>query len=175
MAASMKKIVGEVITTLKKHPSPEKKGKSFWDYLKDQLYSETTWDQADLLVIENEIGKHLSKLERKDFIKLWESTDAAMDKLDLDETPDAAEMKTDLTNDILGQVMDRMDDNYSGGSYYTPAESFVAVEEEKPAKSDEDGDITEDIDPKEIDEEFDFDESDLFDDEDFDVDENNNI
>ena len=45
MAASMKKIVGDVISSLKKHPSPEKKGKSFWDYLKEQLYSETTWDQ----------------------------------------------------------------------------------------------------------------------------------
>ncbi|MDP3444192.1 MAG: hypothetical protein Q8T08_15150, partial [Ignavibacteria bacterium] len=146
----------------------------FWDYLKDQLYSETTWDQSDLLVIENEIGKYLSKLERKDFVKLWESTDAAMDKLDLDETPDAAEMKTDLTNDILGQVMDRMDDNYSGSSYYTPAESYVAPEEEKPAKSDGEGDIADDIEPKELDEEFDFEETDLFEDEDFDVDENNN-
>ena len=126
-------------------------------------------------MIENEIGKYLAKLDRKDFIKLWESTDAAMDKLDMDETPDAAEMKTDLTNDILGQVMDRMDDNYSGSSYYTPAESYVAPEEEKPAKSDEEGDIAEDIEPKEIDEEFDFDETDLFEDEDFDVDENNNI
>jgi hypothetical protein len=165
MPASMKKIVGDVIEQLKKRPSPEKRGQSFWDFMKEQLYSESTWDQDDLKVIEESIESHLNKLENKELRKLWESTDLAMDKIDEGKKVDEPEMKADLTNEMLGQVMDRMDDNYSGKSVYTPAENIYAEEGESGKKSlDEDGFIDDEKEPDDLDEDVDFKDDDLFND-----------
>ena len=178
MSASMKKIVTDVVAALKKLPSPEKNGKSFWDYMKEQLYSESTWDQKDLKVIEKEIDKKLSALEKHELTQLWEITDAGMDKLDDGKKVDAKEMKEDLTGEILGQVMDRMDDNYSGTSVYQQTASYYSPEKEtatiKKKDDDEEGDTEKDI--KELgDEEIDIDDDDIFSDEDFEDEEDDKI
>jgi len=165
----MKKIATDVVASLKKLPSPEKKGQTFWDYLKEQLYSESTWDKDDLKVIEKEINSHLNKLEKKELTAMWENTDKGSDKLDAEKKVDAKEMKEDLTDDILGMVMDKMDDNYSSKeSFFTqPDTSYVA--EKKGKVSDEDPD--DDAEPVKIDdEELDLDDKDIFGDEDFDDD-----
>jgi len=166
----MKKIATDVIASLKKKPSPEKAGSSFWDFMKGQLYSETTWDQNDLKVIEKEIDVHLSKLEKKELTDLWRSTDVGMDKSDDGKKVNTAEMKEDLTGEILGQVMDRMDDNYSGGSSdYRPTEAYFAVEEDtSKKKKSADEESGEDKEPSGIgeDDDLNLDDEDLFIDDD---------
>ncbi len=169
---TMKKIVTEVVASLKKLPSPEKKSKTFWDYLKDQLYSESQWDKNDLKVIEKEINSHLNKIEKKDLTEMWKSTDKGFEKFDEDKKVDAKEMKEDLTDEMLGQVMDRMDDNYSSkDSYFSqPETTFVS---EKKVESD---DLDEDTEPDKIDEEkIDLEDKDIFDDGEFDEDEESRL
>ncbi|MFA7419168.1 MAG: hypothetical protein WCZ90_05720 [Melioribacteraceae bacterium] len=170
MPATMKKIATDVIASLKKKPSPEKAGSSFWDFMKEQLYSETTWDQNDLKVIEKEIDSQLSKLEKKELTDLWKHTDIGMDKFDDGKKVDSAEMKEDLTGEILGQVMDRMDDNYSGGSSdYRPTEAYFAVEEDtSKKKKSADDELGEEKEPSEIgeDDDLNLDDEDLFIDDD---------
>lgn len=141
----MKKIANDVVASLKKKPSPDKASGSFWDFMKEQLYSDSTWDQHDLKTIEKEIGVHLSKLEKKELTDLWKATDVGMDKFDDGKKVDASEMKEDLTADILGQVMDRMDDNYSGGSLYQSSGAYYATEEDtvKKSKSGDDDEVEE--------------------------------
>lgn len=166
----MKKIATDVIASLKKKPSPEKAGSSFWDFMKEQLYSESTWDQGDLKVIEKEIEIQLSKLEKKELTDLWKRTDIGMDKFDDGKKVDSAEMKEDLTGEILGQVMDRMDDNYSGGSSdYRPTETYFAVDEDtSKKKKNSDEEAGEEKEPSEIgeDDDLNLDDEDLFIDDD---------
>jgi hypothetical protein len=172
LQASIKKIAAEVVSNLKKIISPEKSGETFWDYLKDQLYSESPWDQKDLKVIENEIGKSLDTLDKKELTELWKDTDKGWEKFEAEKKVDTAEMKTDLTDEILGQVMDRMDDHYSSkDSYYPESPTYVSSsgEKEDEEKSDEDEE------PSDIEnEDLDIDD-DLFNGEDFEDDENNSF
>lgn len=172
MSASMKKLVNDVIASLKKHPSPEKKGHSFWDYMKSQLYSESTWDKKDLKIVEGKIDELLSKLEKKDLTNLWKDTEAGLDKFDDGKKVETKEMKEDLTSDVLGQVLDRMDDNYSGGTYYTPSESYYSEEEPKPkSRKSEDEDEDLEKEPTNIDEDLNLEDEDIFEDDNLDEDE----
>ena len=167
MPNSIKKIVTDVVASLKKLPSPEKKGQTFWDYLKEQLYSESTWDKNDLKVIEKEINSHLHKLEKKELTEMWESTDKGFEKNDADKKVEAKEMKEDLTDEILGQVMDRMDDNYSSKDSFFSQPDTSYVPEKKSKGSDED--LDDDVEPGKIDDEaIDLDDKDIFDGEEFD-------
>lgn len=171
MATTSKKIVDNVVNSLDKLPSPGKKTISFWSYLKDQLYSEATWDQNDLAVIEKEIKKELDKLNKKDLVKLWEDCDAAQIKLDEGTEASENEMKSDLINDLLGKVMDRMDDNYTSGftsSYVAPSSSKKSSEEKDEDVADEEELEPTDLDEKIVEDEF-------FDDETFDEDEEDNF
>ena len=163
----MKKIVTEVVASLKTLPSPEKKGKTFWDYLKDQLYSESPWDKEDLKVIEKEINTHLNKIEKKELTEMWKDTDKGFEKAGEDKKIEVKEMKEDLTDEILGQVMDRMDDNYSSKeSYFSHPEPAYA-----PAKEGDPDDLDADAEPDKIDdEELDLDDNDIFGEEDIDDD-----
>jgi hypothetical protein len=150
LPASIKKIATEVVANLKKMSSPEKKGDTFWNYLKDQLYSESTWDQNDLKVIENEIDKNLDKLDQKDLIELWKDTDKGWQKFEAEKKVDKKEMKADLTDEILGQVMDRMDDHYSSrDSYYTESTVYETASKEK----DDAEKLDEDAEPADIEDE----------------------
>lgn len=177
MATSVKKIVNEVIISLEKIPSPEKNGNTFWNYLKEQLYSESTWDQKDLKVIEKEIHSKLDKLNKKDLTTLWEDCDSAQEKLDEGNNPSDEEKKADLTNDILGQVMDRMDDNYSGRSSYQSA-AYYTEEPSTKSKSDteEEGSDSENIDPDNIDGDMNFDDDEeLFNEDNFEDEDDSNF
>ena len=174
MPTSMKKIVTDVVASLKKLPSPEKSGQTFWDYLKEQLYSESTWDKNDLNVIEKEINSHLNKIEKKDLNEMWESTDKGSEKIDAEKKVEVKEMKEDLTDEILGQVMDRMDDNYSSKDSYFSQPETPYVAEKKSNGSNED--LDEDTVPGKIDDEdLDLDDKDIFDGEEFDDEEDSSI
>ncbi|MFA5805233.1 MAG: hypothetical protein WC879_11365 [Melioribacteraceae bacterium] len=149
MATSMKKIVNDVVTALKKSPSPEKKGQTFWDYLKSQLYSESTWDQKDLNVIEKEIDNCLDKLDKKDLTEMWKNTDRGIEKFDAEKKVEPKEMKADLSDELLGQVMDRMDDNYSSrDTYYAQPDPVLYSNVPKGEK-----DLDDDSEPENINEE----------------------
>lgn len=164
----MRKIAADVVTGLKKMPSPEKKGDTFWSYLKDQLYSESTWDKEDLGVIEKEINKNLDTLDPKDLNELWKDTDKGWEKYEAEKKVDTAEMKSDLTDEILGQVMDKMDERYSSrDSFYTES----AVYESSSKGSDEEEKPDEEAEPENInDEDINLDDDELFNDEDFEED-----
>jgi hypothetical protein len=159
----------DVIASLKTKPTPDKSSGSFWDYLKEQLYSDSTWDQNDLKAIEKEINLQLDKLDKKALTDFWRSTDVGMDKFDDGKKVDASEMKEDLTGDILGQVMDRMDDNYSGGSYYQSSGAFYTTEEEstKKSKTSDEDDVTEKDTTDLSEDDLNLDDEDLFSEDDF--------
>ncbi|MCX7876058.1 MAG: hypothetical protein N2321_07830 [Melioribacteraceae bacterium] len=169
MANITSKIVDNVIGSLDKMKSPENDKNSFWSYLKEQLYSESTWDQKDLAVIENEIMKELDKLNNKDLEMIWELSDAAQPKLDEGLEVNIDEMKNDLVGDFVGKVLDRMDDNYSSSGFTS---SYVSQDSPKKSSDDSDEEFS---DSEEIDEsEFeDFEDDEFFDEDTFDDDEEN--
>ncbi|MCX6175258.1 MAG: hypothetical protein NTZ27_10940 [Ignavibacteriales bacterium] len=163
----MKKIVNDVVTVLKKYPSPEKKGQTFWDYLKSQLYSESTWDQKDIKVIEKEIDNCLSKLDKKDLTEMWKNTDKGTEKFEAEKKVEAKEMKADLSDELLGQVMDRMDDNYSSkDTYYSQPDPVLYSNVPKG-----ENDLDDDSEPENINEEEVELDDDLLGDDEFDEDE----
>ncbi|MEK6552270.1 MAG: hypothetical protein AABZ54_02325 [Bacteroidota bacterium] len=171
MATSTKKIVNDVVTALKKSPSPEKKGQTFWDYLKSQLYSESTWDQKDLEVIEKEVDNCLNKLDKKDLTEMWKNTDRGMEKFEAEKKVEEKEMKADLSDELLGQVMDRMDDNYSSrDSYYSQPDPITYSNDKKGEK-----DFDDDSEPENINEEEVELDNDLSEDDEFDKDEDNRL
>ena len=167
MPTTTKKIVNDVVAALKKKSSPEKKGQTFWDYLRSQLYSESTWDPKDIKAIEKEIDNCLSKLDKKELTDLWKNTDRGGEKLEAEKKIDVKEMKTDLSDELLGQVMDRMDDNYSArDTYYSQPDPVLYAAEPKGEK-----DLDDDSEPENIDEEeIELDDN-LFEDDELDEDE----
>jgi len=164
MQYTMKKTVTEIITTLKKLPHPEKKTGSFWEFMKSQLADEGEWDQKHIKVIEKEIDTFLSKVDKKSLIEMWKDTPAGDEKFDESKKPDVKEIKADLTEEILGQVMDQMDENYvARDTFFSQEEPIYGTERDNREESSvEDFDL--DKEPDEIsDEEIDFDDNDLFD------------
>ena len=137
MSATMRKAVSEIITKLKKLPEPGKKTGSFWDFMRSQLMDEGEWDQKHIKVIEKEIDALLTKLDKKSLIDMWKATPAGEEKYDDDIKIDVKEMKTDITDEMVGQVMDRMDDNYSSRDSLFPPPSEAIVENNKKGKVDE--------------------------------------
>lgn len=169
MSATMRKAVGEIITSLKKLPEPGKKNGSFWDFMKNQLAEESEWDQKHIKIIEKEIDHYLTKLDMKNITDLWNATPAAEESLD-DKKIDLKKMKADITDEMIGQVMDRMDDNYSSHDSHYPAstETSYYSNSKKPGEPEEGGnDIDEDSEPENVpDEKVDLDdEDDLLNDE----------
>lgn len=158
MSYKMKKAVDEIITSLKKLPEPGKKTGSFWNFMKSQLYEETQWDPEHIKIIEGEIDNYLSKLDKKSLTEMWKETPNGNEKFDITSKPDIKEMKADITDDLIGRVMDRMDEKYSS------RDSFF-MEQEEPAYSNkknksEDDDVDEDIEEPEdfTEEDFGFDD-----------------
>ena len=67
---------------------------------------------------------------------MWESTDKGSEKIDAEKKVEVKEMKEDLTDEILGQVMDRMDDNYSSkDSYFSQPETPYVAEKKVTAQT----------------------------------------
>jgi hypothetical protein len=121
VSATMRKAVGEVITNLKKLPEPGKKTGSFWNFMKGQLLEESEWDQRHIKTIEKEIDSYLSKVDKKTLIEMWKATPQGEEKFDEDKKFDVKEMKTDIIDEMVGQVMDKMDDNYSSRDSFYPS------------------------------------------------------
>lgn len=134
----MRKAVGEIIIKLKKLPEPGKRTGSFWEFMRGQLMEEGQWDQKHIKTIEKEINDYLAKVDKKSLIEMWKATPQGEEKFDNEEKVDVKEMKADITDEMIGQVMDRMDENYtSRDSYFPPAASEQFAGSEK--KSDEEG------------------------------------
>ncbi len=169
MQYTMKKTVSEIITTLKKLPHPGKKTGSFWDFMKSQLADEGEWDQKHLKIIEKEIDTFLTKVDKKSLTEMWKETPAGDEKFDEEKKVDLKEMKSDLSEEILGRVMDQMDENYvARDPFFTPEEPVYSSGNESEKESD---DLDLDKEPDEItDEEIDFDDDDLLEEDDEDED-----
>ena len=163
MSAKTNKIVTEVVNSLKKLPAPGKKTGSFWDFMKSQLSEEGTWNKSHLSVIENEIDKQLTKLDKTELRDLWLKTDVGFEKSDSDKKVDTSEMKEDLTDELMGEVMDRMDDHYgSRDSFYSESTYY-----EESSKKNEDGaEFEDDSEPDKVeDEELNLEDDEFFDDD----------
>lgn len=172
---SIKKIVIDVIAALKKNPAPGKGKGSFWDFMKEQLSDEGTWDQTHIKLIEKEIHSHINKLDKKTLTEFWKSAGPGVQKFDEGKKADLKEMKEDLTEELIGQVMDRMDDNYSSrDSFYVESDIY---ESSNKKELDEDGNaIEDDVEPDKIEnEELELDVDDLFDEEEFNEDDDANF
>lgn len=168
MANITNKIIENVINNLEKMKSPENKNSSFWSYLKDQLYSDSTWEPDDLAVIEKQIMTELNKLNPKELTKIWELSDAASKFDDISNIkPD--EIKKELAGEFLGKVMDRMDDNISSGSTFTS--SYISHSSQKKSNEDSDDDVSDENDFEESEFDEDFDDEEFFDENSFDEDE----
>jgi hypothetical protein len=164
---SIKKIIGEVIVALKKHPAPGKSKGSFWDFMKEQLSDEGTWDQTHIKIIEKEIHSHIDKLDKKTLTEFWKSAGPGVQKFDEGKKADLKEMKEDITEELVGQVMDRMDDNYSSrDSFYVESDFYENTTKKEVT---EEGDsVDDDIEPtKIVNEDVELDVDDLFDEEEF--------
>lgn len=164
MQYTMKKTVAEIITTLKKLPHPGKKTGSFWEFMKGQLAEEGEWDQKHIIIIEKEIDAFLTKVDKKSLIEMWKDTLAGDEKFAESKKPDIKEIKTDLTEEILGQVMDQMDENYVARDPFFSHEAPVYSSEKESDGNGEEESFDLDKEPNEIpDEEIDFDDNELFD------------
>lgn len=165
MSAAMRNAVGEIITSLKKLPEPGKKNGSFWDFMKNQLAEESEWDQKHIKIIEKEIDHYLSKLDKKNITDLWNATPAAEEHLD-DKNIDTKKMKADITDEMIGQVMDRMDDNYSSRDTHSPSAEESYYSNSKKSSKNEESNLDEDSEPESVpDEDVDLEDDDLFNDE----------
>jgi len=161
----MKKYVDDVITSLKKHPEPGKKTGSFWNFLKSQLAEEGEWDQKHIKVIEKEIENALSKADKKTLSELWKETPSGAEKFDDDLKVNTKEMKEDIIDEMIGQVMDRMDDNYIARDTFStqPDSSYFSSSKEKNSDNEEDEEDKEPLDVSDIETEDLLDDDDIFD------------
>jgi hypothetical protein len=85
-----------------------------------------------------------------------------LEKFEAEKKVEVKEMKEDLSDELLGQVMDRMDDNYSSkDSYYIPHDPPLYSEAKK-----DDNDLDEDAEPEDIeDEDINLEDDKLFEDD----------
>jgi hypothetical protein len=172
MQYTMKKTVSEIITSLKKLPPPGKKTGSFWEFMKSQLTDEGEWDQKHIKVIEKEIDKFLTKVDKKSLIEMWKETLTGNEISNESKKPEIKEMKVDLTEEILGRVMDQMDENYVTRDPLFKHEEPVYDTEKEIDKEGENLDFDLDKEPEEItDEEIELDDNNTFDENDEDDDE----
>ena len=148
MSATMRKAVTEIITKLKKLPEPGKKTGSFWNFMKSQLMDEGEWEQKHIKIIEKEIDAYLTKLDKKSLIEMWKATPEGEEKYDDDVKIEVKEIKTDIIDEMVGQIMDRMDDNYSSRDSFFPTQSATFAEGSKNSGDEEAGE--EDAEPKSI-------------------------
>lgn len=173
MPNKMKKAVDEIITALKKHPVPGKKTGSFWEFLKSQLAEAGEWDKKHIKLIEKEIDAVIAQVDKNSLMEMWKHTPAGAEKFDAGLKPDSKQMKADLSEELIGQVMDRMDDNYASRDtfYAHPDETYYSskketAEGEDSGDDDSEPDVIPDVDPK-------FEDDDLLDDDIFEEDEEN--
>ncbi|MEW6508466.1 MAG: hypothetical protein AB1432_12045 [Bacteroidota bacterium] len=172
MQYTVKKTVSEIITTLKKLPYPGKKTGSFWEFMKSQLTDEGEWDQKHIKVIEKEIDKFLTKVDKKSLIEMWKETQTGNEKSGQSKKPDIKEMKADLTEEILGRVMDQMDENYAARDPLFKHEEPVYDTKKEIDKEGANLDFDMDNEPEEIpDEDIELDKNNTFDENDTDDDE----
>lgn len=136
----MKKAIDEIIKSLKKLPEPGKKSGSFWNFMKSQLVEESQWDPKHIKIIEKEIDNYLTKLDKKSLTEMWKETPIGSEKFDTTKKIDVKEMKADISDELIGEVMNRMDENYSSREsfFLEPEESIYSNKNEDVENDDED-------------------------------------
>jgi len=107
------------------------------------LYEETQWDPEHIKIIEGEIDNYLSKLDKKSLTEMWKETPNGNEKFDRTSKPDIKEMKADITDDLIGRVMDRMDEKYSSRDSFFMDQEEPAYSNKKKKSEDDDEDIEE--------------------------------
>lgn len=124
MDLSIKKLVTKVVSDLQKDKTSKGK-ESLWDYFTEKLSDEGAWKQDDLALIENKINNRLNDLKEDELKALWADSATGMEKFALAETISTDEMKTDLVNETLDRVMDKLGGiegdyfrEYSNNSYF---------------------------------------------------------
>lgn len=122
----------------------------------DQVSDEGTWDQNLIKAIEKEIDTYLSKLDKKTLAALWDESDAAYDSENDSSELDSKTMKTDLINELVDKVMDKIDEGNSRESMYADTPYYAEPEEKE---SDEE--VLKEEEPTDLDDEdFDFNDGD---------------
>ncbi|PJA95361.1 MAG: hypothetical protein CO129_12170 [Ignavibacteriales bacterium CG_4_9_14_3_um_filter_34_10] len=110
---SIKKVIKDVHHLLKT-TKPKNSRSSYWELLKEQAFSEGTWDDNFITEIKNKILSQLEKFNAKEIKKLWDESDASIKNLVVEESLTAAQLKDDVSEEILNTVFDSLDErNFS--------------------------------------------------------------
>lgn len=115
--------VSEIIKTLQSTPLPQNKAKTIWEDLKEQSEQAGTWDSGLMDIIEGKILNHLSEINEDDLRLMWESTEAGLESFDERNSIPIEKIKTDLVNESLNLIMDKLaaagnfDDDITSAEY----------------------------------------------------------
>jgi hypothetical protein len=123
---SLKKTIKDVHHLLKT-TKPKNSRISYWELLKEQAFSEGTWDDNFIAEIKNKILSQLEKFNAKEIKKIWNESDASLKSLVDEESLSAAQMKDEVSEEILNAVFDSLDErNFSEPIFQS---DYVAGEE----------------------------------------------
>jgi len=109
---SLKKIVKETQGNLKSS-KPTGLKESYWALLKEQAYSEGTWDDELLQEIKNKISASLDKYNKNQLKEIWDQTEVSLSNLVEETSIPISKLKEDISEDILNSVFDLLDDRSS--------------------------------------------------------------
>lgn len=144
---SLKKVKKEVLQILS-NSKPKRSKDSYWDLLKEQAFSEGTWNDNFIFEIKSKIISVLDNYSSSEIKTLWEETDISLETLaDIDSIP-IAKQKDDIAEEILNMVFDSLDERSLSESVFQS--KYVPEEDEADFDDDEfDGFSDNDIDDNE--------------------------
>ncbi|MFC2135248.1 hypothetical protein ACFLTH_11575 [Bacteroidota bacterium] len=102
------KSVSEIIKILQSTPTPGNEAKTIWEDLREQSEQAGTWDPDLMKIIEEKILKHLSSINENDLRLMWESTEAGLESFDERNNIPMEKINTDLVNESINLVMDKL-------------------------------------------------------------------
>lgn len=159
MAASLTKTAGEIEKLFRKLAAPGEPKKTYWQVISEQAEEEGVWDEELLNSAKEQIGIHLNKFNNEKLFDLWEQSEAAAENFAERSGLKADSVKSDLQEELLNLVLDKLDSNSHAATNYYEGESYYI--DETSGKDGEDEDKFE-ADIKDID----LNTDDLFDDDD---------
>lgn len=142
--------VKEIIELLQSSLLKNEKSKTLWTALKEQSKQEGTWDQDLIDAIEKKIMKYLGSLEEEDLRVMWETTEKGMDSFDDRDDIPLKNIKTDLVDEFMNLVMDKLD---TSGSYESEISDSRFVDDEEDFEDDFTIDAADDFDDDFLDDE----------------------
>ncbi|GAB4135300.1 MAG: hypothetical protein Fur0015_08170 [Ignavibacteriales bacterium] len=126
---------------------------SYWDLLKEQAFSEGTWNDDFISEIKSKIISVLNKYSSTDIKTLWEETEISLDTLAETDSLPITKLKDDVAEEILNMVFDSLDER----SFSEPIfqSKYVADEDEDADLDDDELDGFSDTDIDENEDNFD--------------------